>query len=290
VGSTPVAGQPPAIWYRSVSVGYLNVMGMKLVAGRGLTAEDRRDTPRVGIINQQAASRFWPGENPIGRVLASGTEPDAPKITIVGIVASGHHDGPTQPYKPELFVPIEQTPWRGVAIVLEPARDVAALTTALRKTIGEVDPLVPISSVDAIERLVGDAVALPRLYSRLVGLFAAAALLLASLGVYGIMAYAVVQRQREIGVRLALGAAPSRIGRMVLGEGTRLAIVGLVIGLAGAVLLGQLLGKLLFGVTPHDALTLSTVPPLLAVIMIVASWIPARRAMRMDPLVAIRDG
>jgi len=289
VGSTPVAGQPPAIWYRSVSVEYLHAMGMKIVAGRGFTAEDRSNTPLVGIVNQQAANRFWPGENPIGRVLASGPEPDANKVTIVGIVASAHHDGPTQPYKAELFLPIEQMPSRGVALVLEPARDIASLTTALRQAVRDVDPLVPISSIDPIEQMVGDAVALPRLYSRLVGLFAAVALLLAALGVYGVMAYAVVQRQREIGVRLALGAAPSRIGRMVLGEGARLAVVGLGIGLAGALLLGQLLGKLLFGVTAHDALTLATVPPLLAIIMILASWIPARRAMRMDPLVAIRE-
>jgi predicted permease len=289
LGSTPVAGQPPSIWYRSVSVGYLNAMGMKIIAGRGFTAEDRNGAPRVGIVNQQAANRFWPGENPIGRVLASGPEPDAPKITIVGIVASAHHDGPTQPYKAELFVPIEQSPARAVAIMLEPAGDVASLTSALRQTVREIDPLIPVSSVDPIEGLVGDAVALPRLYSRLVTLFAGAALLLAALGVYGVMAYAVVQRQREIGVRLALGAEPARIGRMVLGEGGRLALIGLPIGLGGSALLGRLLGKLLFGVTPYDPLTLAVVPPVLAGIMILASWIPARRAMRMDPLVAIRD-
>jgi ABC-type antimicrobial peptide transport system permease subunit len=173
--------------------------------------------------------------------------------------------------------------------MLEPARDVASLTSALRQTVREIDPLIPVSSVDPIEGLVGDAVALPRLYSRLVTLFAGAALLLAALGVYGVMAYAVVQRQREIGVRLALGAEPARIGRMVLGEGGRLALIGLPIGLGGSALLGRLLGKLLFGVTPYDPLTLAVVPPVLAGIMILASWIPARRAMRMDPLVAIRD-
>lgn len=140
-----------------------------------------------------------------------------------------------------------------------------------------------------MERLVGSTVALPRLYATLVALFAAAALLLATLGVYGVMAYAVAQRQREIGVRLALGAAPSGIGRMILGQGGRLALIGLGIGLGGALLLGQLMGKLLFGVGRYDAPTFAVVPLVLGVATIVASWIPARRAMRLDPLTAIRE-
>jgi putative ABC transport system permease protein len=218
-----------------------------------------------------------------------GRSPTAPKITIVGVVASAHHDGANQPYKPELFVPFAQLPARGITLVLQPSRDAAALTTAVRQTLHDVDPLVPVSSLNPLAQLAGSTIALPRLYATLVGLFAAAALLLAALGVYGVMAYAVTQRQREIGVRLALGAEPAGIRRMVLGEGGRLAFIGLAIGLAGAILTGQLLGKLLFGIGRFDAPTLITVPLVLGAVTVLASWIPARRAMRLDPVSAIRE-
>lgn len=289
VGVTPTAGQPPAIWYRSVTLGYLSAMRMHLVSGRAFAVDDRTGAPLVGIINEEAAREFWHGQNPLGRVLATGESPDAPRLTVVGVVASARHDGPNQPYKPELFLPIAQFPSRGVTLVLEPSRDAASLTAAVRQALHDVDPLVPVSSINPLEQLVGGTVALPRLYATLVGLFAAAALLLATLGVYGVMAYAVTQRQREIGVRLALGAAPAGIGRMILGQGGRLALMGLGIGLGGAVLLGELMGKLLFGIDRYDALTFAAVPLVLGVATMVASWIPARRAMRLDPLTAIRE-
>jgi predicted permease len=289
VGVAPLPGQPPSVWYRAVTVGYLPAMKIRLVAGRLLTADDRKGAPLVGVINEEAARRFWHGENPVGKVLAGGQDPSAPKITIVGVVASDHHDGPNQPYKTELFLPLEQFPSRGVTLVLQPARDVASLATAVRQTLHEIDPLVPVGKLDALADLAGGTIALPKLYATLVALFAGAALLLAALGVYGVMAYSVTQRQREIGVRLALGAEPSGIRRMVLGEGSRLAIIGLGVGLIGAALAGQLLGKLLFGVGQYDPPTLIAVPVVLGVVTLIASWIPARRAMRLDPVRAIRE-
>jgi ABC-type antimicrobial peptide transport system permease subunit len=153
----------------------------------------------------------------------------------------------------------------------------------------EVDPLVPMPTLEPLSSRVETAVALPKLYAKMVTLFATAALLLAALGVYGVMSYGVTQRQREIGVRLALGAEPSGIRRMVLGQSGRLALIGLVVGTAGALALGQLMGKLLFGVTRFDMPTLVSVPIVLGVVTIVASWIPARRAMQLDPLSAIRE-
>jgi putative ABC transport system permease protein len=243
----------------------------------------------VGIINEEAARRFWPKQNPIGKVLVGGRSPKAPRITIVGIVASAHHDGANQPFKTELFAPLAQLPSRGVTLVLQPARDVASLNAAVRQTLHDVDPMIPVPALEPLAQRAGTAVALPRLYATMVGLFAAAAMLLAALGVYGVMAYSVTQRQREIGVRLALGAEPAGIRRMVLGEGGRLAIVGLGLGLIGAVLSGRLLAKLLFGVTQYDAPTLVTVPVVLALVTLIASWIPARRAMRLDPVRAIRE-
>ena len=289
IGVPAAPGRPKSVWYRSVTPGYFAAMHMKLVAGRGFTADDRDGAAPVGIINEEAARRFWPGENPVGRLLQSGDTQNSQPLTIVGVVASVRHDGPNQPYKNELFLPIGQLPSRGITLVLEPARDVASLGAAVRQALHDVDPLIPVGTLDPMAQVVGETTALPRLYATLVGLFAGAALLLAALGVYGVMAYAVAQRQREIGVRLALGAEPSGIRRMVLGEGGRLALVGLVLGLAAAAITGQLIGKLLFGVSAHDAQTFIIVPLVLGAVTIMAAWIPARRAMHLDPLVAIRE-
>jgi len=289
LGEPKRPGIPESIWYRSVTPGYLTLMGMRLVAGRQLSPDDREGTPPVGIINAEAARLFWPDRDPVGRILATGEAESAPRITVVGVVASAHHDGPNQPLKPELFVPIAQSPSRGVTFVLEPARDTDAAANALRAALHEVDPLVPLASVDPIEQLVGTALSLPRLYALLIGIFAAAALLLAVLGVYGVMAYAVSQRQREIGVRLALGAEPGGIRHLVLRQGGKLALAGVAIGLVAALGLSRLVTRLLFGVGAFDLPTYGVVPLVLGGMALLACWLPARRAMRVDPLVAIRE-
>jgi putative ABC transport system permease protein len=188
-----------------------------------------------------------------------------------------------------LFTPFGQFPSRGPTFVLEPARDAESVEAAFRQALREVDPLVPVAGVDPMERLLGTALSLPRLYALLIGIFAGAALLLAVLGVYGVMAYAVAQRQREIGVRLALGAAPSGIRRLVLGQGGRLTLLGTGIGLVAAAGAGRLLGSLLFQVSPFDLTTFVAVPLVLGTMALVACWLPARRAMKVDPLVAIRE-
>jgi putative ABC transport system permease protein len=280
---------PPAVWYRSVTPGYLSLMRMRLAAGRFFEPTDRKGAPLVGIVNEEAARRFWGDENPVGRTLTIGTGPNADRLTIVGVIASARHDGPNQPYKAELFATQAQFPTRAMTLVLEPSHDVAALASAYQQALHEVDPLVPASTLDPIEGQVGNAVALPRLYAILVGLFATAALLLAAIGVYGVMAYTVAQRQREIGVRLALGADPSGIRRLVLGRGARLALAGLAIGLVSALALGRVIESLLFGVTPFDVTTLLVVPLVLGAMALLASWVPARRAMRLDPVRAMRE-
>jgi predicted permease len=290
IGAAPPPNAPPSVWYRAVTPGYLRAMQMRLVNGRTFTDDDREGAPRVAIVNEETARRLWPGQNPIGRVAAlGGNEADSPRVTVVGVTASARQDGPTEPFKPEMFVPLAQLASRGVFIVLEPSRDVAAMSAAVRQTLHDIDPLVPMPTLERLSGRVETAVALPKLYATMVTLFAAAALLLAALGVYGVMSYGVTQRQREIGVRLALGAEPAGIRRMVLSQSGRLAAMGLVIGTGGALFLGQLIGKLLFGVTRFDAPTLVAVPIVLGVVTIVASWIPARRAMRLDPLSAIRE-
>lgn len=289
LGEPKVPGRPEGIWYRAVTPGYLQTMRIRIVSGRQLSPEDRQGAPPVGVVNEEAARTFWPGQNPIGRVLATGEDSTAPRITIVGVVGATRQDGPNQPLKPELFVPIDQAPNRGLTFVLEPARDVDAAVAAFRQALRDVDPLVPLAAVEPIEQRVGSALALPRLYALLISIFAAAALLLAVLGVYGVMAYVVSQRQREIGVRLALGAAPGAIRRLVLGQGGRLALAGVGIGLLVGFAVSRLLGRLLFGVGAFDPQTYLLVPILLGGMALLACWLPARRAMRVDPLVAIRE-
>ncbi len=290
IGEPPRTNGSSSIWYRAVSTGYLQTMGMQLVAGRYFTPEDRAGSAPVAIVNEEAVRAFWGGKSPIGRVLATSPDPKEPRATIIGVVRSARHDGPNQPYKTEMFTPIGQFPTRAANIVLIPAQGRDAAVDALRAALREVDPLIPLNAPTPLEQLAGDAVALPKLYATLVGLFAGVAILLAMLGVYGVMAYTVAQRRREIGVRLAMGASPSGIRRLVLGEGGRLALMGAAGGVLLSLLAGRLLSSLLFGVRPYDVPTLSAVIVVLGGMALLASWLPARRAMRVDPLEAMREG
>ena len=188
-----------------------------------------------------------------------------------------------------MFTPIGQFPTRAANIVIIPASGRDAAIDALRAALREVDPLIPLNAPISLEQLADDAVALPKLYATLVGLFAGVAILLAMLGVYGVMAYTVAQRRREIGVRLAMGASPSGIRRLVLGEGGRLAVMGAAGGILLSLLAGRLLSSLLFGVRPYDIPTLAAVIVVLGGMALLASWLPARRAMRVDPLEAMRE-
>lgn len=290
IGEPPRTNGSASVWYRAVSPGYLQAMGMQLVSGRYFTPEDRAGSAPVAIVNEESVRAFWGGKSPIGRVLATSEDPKDPRATIIGVVRSARHDGPNQPYKTEMFTPIGQFPTRAANIVIIPAQGREAATDALRAALREVDPLIPLNSPTALEQLAGDAVALPKLYATLVGLFAAVAILLAMLGVYGVMAYTVAQRRREIGVRLAMGASPAGIRRLVLGQGGRLAVMGAVGGILLSLLAGRVLSSLLFGVRPYDVPTLAGVTLVLGAMALLASWLPARRAMRVDPLEAMRDG
>lgn len=272
-------------WYRTVTPGYQATMRMPLVEGRQFTPEDRAGAQPVVIVNQEATRRMWAGKSPVGRVVrASGVE-----AIVVGVVANARPDGPMQPEKAEIFLPLSQFPTRGVAFIVESGQGTAAAISSLRAALHDVDPLAPLAGVTTMETLAADAVALPRVYALLLGIFAAAALLLALVGVYGVMAYSVAQRQREIGVRLALGAAPGAIRGLILRRGGALVAAGLIAGLGGAAAMTGLLRALLFGVPPLDVVTFGGVALLLGGMALLACWVPAGRATRVDPVVVLRE-
>lgn len=273
------------VWYRTVSTGYLQVLGFRLVAGRMFEPADQSSSGIPIVINQETARRFWRDRSPVGRELV---DDDGNRATVIGVVADGRPDGPREPVKPEMFVPIGRFPVRGVTLVLAPTAGREAALAAIRETLRAVDPLVPIAGTSTLEAAAREAVALPRTYAGFVLAFAAVALLLAAIGVYGVMAFSVTQRHREIGVRLALGAAPAAVRRMFLVEGARLAGWGALIGAGAAAALATGIRSLLFGVGPLDPVTFLAVPLLLGVVTLVAAWIPAARATRIDPLGAIR--
>ena len=281
--------RPPSVWYRSVSAGYLKLMQFRLLAGRMFTDQDRIGSPQVAILNEEAAKRLFPGVDPVGRAVTSGLDSTADRFTIVGVVASTRTDGPNQPYKIEMFGPIHQFTTREFNVIVEPARSTAAAVNAVRQALKEVDASIPLSGVVSLDESFATVTALPRYFAIVVGSFAAMALLLAVVGVYGVMAYVVALRQREIGVRLALGAAPQGIMSWLLGQGAKLTLTGLILGIASAVVATRVIAALLYGVSALDAVTFAGVAVVLAGASLVACYLPARRARGVDPVVSLRS-
>jgi hypothetical protein len=284
----PPGTQPGSVWYRAISPGTLRLLGVRLLAGREFGDEDRTTAGLSTIITEEAARRLWPGEDPIGRFFTTGDGPDATRATVVGVVADIRHDGPSAPLKAQAFFPATRVPVRGTNILIEPVGDPAAATAALRDLLRAADPLMPLAAITSMGEQFDEVTALPRRLAIIVAGFASAAVLLALIGVYGLMAYVVGQRQKEIGVRMALGAAPERLMQWLLGEGIRLTVVGVAIGLAVALAATRLLQSNLHGVTPLDPVVLVSVPLVIGAAAILASWFPARRARLVDPVKALR--
>jgi predicted permease len=285
----PVPERPPGVWYRSVSAGYLPLMQFRLLSGRMFTDQDRDGQPMVAIINEEAAKTLFPGLDPVGRTMTNGLDSTADRFTVVGVVASTRTDGPNQPYKLEMFGPLHQFTSRAFNILVEPARNTEAALGAVRAALKEADPSIPLSSVVSLDESFATVTALPRYFAIVLGCFAAMALLLAVVGVYGVMAYVVALRQREIGVRLALGAAPQGIMGWLIGQGARLTMIGLVLGIAAAIVATRVIAALLYGVGALDAITFGGVAVVLATASLVACYLPARRARGVDPMVSLRS-
>jgi putative ABC transport system permease protein len=279
---------------RAVTPDYFRTLGIRVIRGRTFTAADRANTPRVAVINETAARRYWPNEDPMGQQLRTDDDSPTP-ATIVGIVGDSKHFSPRAPTEPELFVSHLQTPplfWRfsrrSFSLVVRTNGNPTALAAPVRAVIQQVDPAIPLFALGSMEEALAESVDTPRRYMTFVAAFAAVALLLAAIGLYGVMAFNVRQRVREIGVRVALGAARRDVMRLVLRRALVVCLTGVALGLVGAIGAASLMATLLFEIRPRDLPTYAAVAGLLILVSLVASYLPARRATRVDPMVAIR--
>ncbi len=275
--------------YTAATPDYFRVMGVPLAAGRTFDDRDAPGAPQICVVSSAFARRYFPGEEPIGKRLVFGFQTPVAR-EIVGVVGDVKRDGLAMPSQPEMYVPFAQEPWWAAYAVVRTASggDPARLSSALRADVRALDPTLPIENVAPMRSFIDDSVAQPRFRTTLLGLFGASALLLAVLGIYGVISYSVGRRTREVGIRLALGAAPADVLRMVLFEGLALVGVGLALGLAGAFLATRALSSLLFEVSRLDAGSWIGVAALLLLAGLAASWLPARRATRVDPVSALR--
>ncbi|HEY6269933.1 MAG TPA: ABC transporter permease [Candidatus Acidoferrum sp.] len=292
-GHPPVAvGGEPEVQTLSVMGDYFRVMQIPLRAGRDFTPLDREGQPLVAIVNEEVVREFFPHENPIGARIhwARETEP-LRWMTVIGVVGDVKHSGLDQPTDPAVYTPFPQSNeiWRSFMTLAIRTRGVSSgLVEEVKKQVWSLDSRIPVSDVHTMDELMAVSLAQQRFNMLLLGLFAALALVLAAVGIYGMMAYRVGQRMHEIGIHIALGAQRRDVLRLVLGEGAKLACFGIGIGIAGAIVLTRLMTSLLFEVKPTDPETFAVVAIVLAIVALAACYVPTRRAMRVDPMVALR--
>jgi len=289
-GGTLLQHQLPAMTF-DISPGFFRAMGIPLLRGREFDDRDRKDAPMTLIVNQRTADALFGGRDPLGQRIKWGRidDPRQPWCEIVGIVGNIRYRAAESETGLEFYYPYRQWPTPGFHYVLRTTRDPESLGVDVRQAVASVDRDTPVIEIKTMERVISDSIWQRRLWGALFGAFAVLALLLSSVGIYGVMSYLVSQRGREIGIRMALGSSQSSVLGLITGEGMLLVGVGLVAGVAAALVLARLLRGLLYGVTSHDPITLITVPILLAVVALVACVIPARRASRIDPLLALRQ-
>ena len=286
----PVASQRPNAATRVINPNYFSSMGMHLLKGRNLDDRDKSTSLPVAVISESMAKRFWPNQDPVGKRFTPGdpTEPDQ-WIQVIGVVNDIRQFELTAEPKPQMYLPYQQigffTPrYLVVKTDVEPA----SLTGAVRKAVWEVDKDQPVSNIATMEEVLSDSIARQRFSMLLLAIFAAVALVLAAVGIYGVMSYSVAQRTHEIGIRMALGAQTGAVLKLAVGYGLKLVLAGVVIGLIAAFLLTRVMSTLLFGVTPTDPLTFTIISAILILVALIASYIPARRATKVDPVIALR--
>jgi len=276
--------------YRTVLPGYFETMGMTLQEGRFFMASDDAEAPPVAIIDEAFARHFWGDESPLGQRLTLGGGSEPQWRTIVGVVRHIRHYGLQTEGREQLYLSHPQLPFaaRSMHVVLRTSTDSASLFPVVRQLVAALDPELPLYDVDTMEQRLAASVTQPRFNLLLLGLFALVALVMAAVGLYGVMAYSVSQRTHELGVRMALGAQPRDIFRLVVGQGLLLTLAGVALGLLAAFGLTRLMRSLLFGVSATDPLTFTGVAAVLAGVALLACWLPARRATRVDPMLALR--
>jgi len=282
-GRTPSEKVEKLVDFRVVTPGYFNAIGLTLRRGRDFAARDHEHSPKVVIINEALARQFFPHQEVIGQRFGLGEQ------VIVGIVGDARDDNLDKVAKPGFYAPFAQGPMPFMGVVLRSTVEPEALIAAVRKVVTELYPAQPILSFKTMEERIYERTAPKRIMTVVMGVFAGIALLLAAIGLYAVMAYAVSQRTHEIGVRLALGAPRVAILRLILGQGMKLALVGMALGMAGALALTRVMTQLLYGVNATDAPTFVLVSLTLAGVALLACWLPARRATGVDPMIALRS-
>jgi putative ABC transport system permease protein len=287
---------------RAVSATYFEVMNIGVVAGRSFTSADRDGAAKVTLINQAMARTFFPGENPIGRRIALDLEtmqfyPDRPPTRnipaamreIIGVVADIRHSSLRLGAQPEMYVPFLQYPVRDMTVVMRTATDPLGLAAPAREAIRSVDPNQPVANIETVSGLVARSIAQPRANSLIIATFACAAVMLAMIGIFGLVAHDVAQRTRELGIRLALGEQPRGLHALIVGDGFKLVAAGLALGIPAALGAGRWLSSLLFDISPADPVTVVSAAATLIVVSLVACFIPAKRATRIDPIATLRS-
>ena len=272
-----------------ISPDYFPAIGIELHKGNQFTDRDTAEQPGVAIVNETAAQRYWPGVDPLGKRIKRGRpESKNPWLTVIGIVSGSRQLSLKEGSQPEIYVPYLQNPGLTFTLVARTASDPRSLTGALRKEVLSADREIPAVNIKLMEELISNSVAKERFYVLLLAVFAALALILAAVGVYGVMSYSVTLRTRDIGIRMALGARPADIFKHIVGQALLLGLIGLGVGIVLAIASTRVMSSLLYGINATDPLTLAITSLVLLAVALLASYLPARRATRVDPLVTLR--
>jgi putative ABC transport system permease protein len=284
-------GNQPSADFFAIEEGYFKTLGVSMLKGREFTERDNKTAPPVIIVNQAFANKFFPGEDPIGKRIKPGisTNSDKPAMReIVGVVSDVRNRNLSSEVRAGYFIPVLQMPFNQMTLIVRTGNDPHSLITAVQNEVHAMDQEVPVFSIKTMDEYISATVATPRFNATLLVIFAAVALVLTIVGLYGVMSYSVAQRTNEIGIRMALGAQTGDVLRLIVSQGFKLVLIGLGIGLVGAFALMRVIASLLFGVTTKDPLTFASAAVLLALVAFLACYIPARRATRLDPLHALR--
>jgi putative ABC transport system permease protein len=286
---TLAVGEAPMINHCVITPNYFRSMGIPILTGRDFNETDTKDSLKVTLIDERLAREYWPNETALGKRIRFGPpESNEPWHTIIGVVGEVRHQSLERATRKSIYVPHQQIPMREMTLAVRTSTEPLSLAGAVRNQVKELDPDQPITNVRTMTEVISRSVWQPRLYAILFGVFAVVALLLASIGIYGVMSYAVTQRTHEIGIRMALGAQTRDVLRMIIGQGMMLALMGVALGLLGAFALTRIMSSLLFNVSATDPATFVGVSLLLSMVAFLACYLPARRATRVDPMIALR--